>query len=174
MLFIIIMLIGSLVVFVRTGLIIMGFYKEPILRGFERYGAEEPLFFPLPTLLFATGTLFISSGMLLFPLINWPGGIAWLFGLPLIWLGYFMRERRQLVLDYPQIFLSYPRWYYELFERTDRYERRYIAYMWLWLPRKLRLIYNGNTRAFFQWVDLVVMSNTVEEGTTKEHWPWLR
>jgi hypothetical protein len=30
--------------------------------------------------------------------------------------------------------------------------------MWLWLPRRLRLIYNASDRAFNQWADLVIMA----------------
>jgi hypothetical protein len=46
----------------------------------------------------------------------------------------------------------------ELVGRTTRAERRRLAYMWLRLPAKLRLIYNSNDRAFMEWADMVILS----------------
>jgi hypothetical protein len=41
--------------------------------------------------------------------------------------------------------------------------------MWLWLPRRLRLIYNGSDNAFNQWADLVILA-TMRFEDNPEHW----
>ena len=54
--------------------------------------------------------------------------------------------------------MRYPRWYSELNDRTTREERRRLGYMWLRLPISLKMVYDTNDHAFFQWVDLVLVA----------------
>jgi hypothetical protein len=68
-----------------------------------------------------------------------------------------------IVAKYHFMFLKLPRWYHELRDRTSRYERRRIAYMWLHLPLRLRITYNSSDRAFSQWADFVIMGTIREE-----------
>jgi hypothetical protein len=143
----------SLIFLCRNVLILTGYYKEPILRTFEKYGDLETIYYPLPALL-------LWSGLLLFSLqlaLNLPLALDW-FGIVLILLSVGAYAKPQIATRFPQIFMSYPRWYFKLREDTSRYERRRIAYMWLWLPRRLRWAYNNNDQAFQQWTDLVILS----------------
>jgi len=71
---------------------------------------------------------------------------------------------------YPQIskkinlkLMRFPRWYHELRERTTRYERRRIGYMWLHLPLRARLTYNSSDSLFLLWADFVIMGTIREE-----------
>jgi hypothetical protein len=64
---------------------------------------------------------------------------------------------------YHFMFLPYPRWYHELRERTTRYERRRIGFMWLHLPARARLSYNSSDRWFFIWADFIIMGTIREE-----------
>lgn len=155
--FTLIPLILSLIFLMRTVLMMAGFLKGPILATFEKYGDAENVYYPLPSLLLWSGMLVLSVG----PWIA-PGLRSWVpIVLPslLLFIGaYAAYTNPDFALQHPDIFLSYPRWYYELRERTSRYERRRIAYMWLTLPPRLRLAYNGSDRAFNQWADLVIMA----------------
>jgi hypothetical protein len=71
---------------------------------------------------------------------------------------YFSYRYPHLTGQKHGLFLNHPRWLFELGERTSRLERRRIAYMWLRLPLRLRLIYNSNDRAFLEWADMVILS----------------
>jgi len=150
-------LLVSLAFLMRTALIMVGILKGPILQTFEKYGDSETVYYPLPSLLLWGGIFVVTSGFwLAAPLRSW--AVLVVPGLLLIGCAYYAYTHPELVQHYPQIFISYPRWYYELRERTSRYERRRIAYMWLSLPYRMRMAFNGNDRAFNQWADLVIIA----------------
>jgi hypothetical protein len=146
-----------LVMLMRTVLIISGLLKGPILHSFEKYGDAETVYYPLPSLLLWSGLMIFSVGPWLAPgLRSWTPVV--LFGGLLLMAAYFAYSSPDFPLRHPSIFITFPRWYYDLRERTSRYERRRIAYMWLALPPGMRLAYNGSDRAFNQWADLVIMA----------------
>jgi hypothetical protein len=142
---------------IRLTLIVAGVLKTPVLRRFERYTVFDDTFYPLPGFLFAVGGLTLCAGVLLRQMTDttFPAhtpGIALLVCGFLAYRGYSVAKR------FPRLFLAYPRWYADLRERTTREERRRIAYLWLFLPRRTRQFYNVHTWAFNQWVDLVLAS----------------
>lgn len=153
----------------RLVLILMGVLKDPILRVSQRYAVGDDLYYPLPWLLLWVGLFLFSGGLLLAAMrVTLP---IYLLGFVLMLLAYGAYEHPQIANDYPTLLLSYPRWYYDLRARTTREERRRIAYMWLWLPRGLRLYYNSHDPAFNQWADLIILSTimqTVDEGVEKD------
>ena len=65
---------------------------------------------------------------------------------------------RDSVMEHPEIFLRFPRWYREIVDHTSREERRKLSYMWLGLPMRTRLLYNADHAEFRKWVELVVLS----------------
>ena len=62
------------------------------------------------------------------------------------------------VMNYPEVFLRFPRWYRDIVDHTSREERRKLSYMWLGLPLRTRLLYNAQHDEFRKWVELVVLS----------------
>ena len=148
----------SIAFFLRIGLIMTGMLKGPILHTFEKYGGDEELYYPLP----APVTLVRrdsyqpdrAAGGERQHLPAHRGSRSVAAG-----LAFVARNHPEFAREHPDIFLHYPRWYHQLRARTSRYERRRLSYMWLWLPRRLRLIYNGSDRAFNQWADLVIMAS---------------
>jgi len=146
----------------RSALIVMGLYKDPILWSFEQYGPVERLPLPLVTLAAWAGAFLVALGLwtslyvpVPFPLVT--GGTALMviagtcfYYHSVIWKAYYR-------------IVPFPRWHHELLSRTTRYERRRIAYMWLHLPWRLRLIYNSSDSAFFNWADFVIMGTIREE-----------
>lgn len=161
-------LVISLVFLIRIGLILIGLMKGPILQTFEKYGDAENIYYPLPSMLLWAGVLVLSVTAFMADRADIILPTAPL-GLLLLIAAYFAYTHPEIARQYPQIFMSYPRWYFELRERTSRYERRRLAYMWLWLPRRLRLIYNGSDYAFNQWADLVIMA-TMRFEDDPDHW----
>ncbi len=160
----------SLVFLIRTVLIITGLIKGPVLRTFEKYGDEEIIYHPTPSLLMWTGVLLLTiSPVMSAALTTTLFSLAWP-GLLMIGGAYFLHNHPEVARQYPDIFMIYPRWYHELRSRTSRYERRRIAYKWLWLPARLRLAYNGNDRAFSQWADLIIMATMdIDENKDARH-----
>lgn len=161
LLFVLLLLfMASGVYIARTLLILMGLFKDPILRQFERYGDEEPIYYPFPRLLLSLSicafvlALLLSRGFL----INW---WVWLPGLLLLAGAVLLHEYAHVAQRYPQVFQAFPRWYYRLCSETNRVERRRLAYMWLHLPWRTRLIYNSSDHAFFLWADLVIVGITL-------------
>lgn len=156
------MLMIGMVFMLRIVFIITGMLKGPVLKTFEQYGPEDPVFCPLPELLFWPGVIILSGGTLLArvmpiadPLIKFStfsGGL-------LIFLGCIAQYRKKNIIAYwntlPVVF---PGWYKQLLEQTSRQERRRIAYMWLWLPRRTRLLYNANNRLFFLWAEQIIVA----------------
>ncbi|HLV34033.1 MAG TPA: hypothetical protein VKY59_02915 [Spirillospora sp.] len=152
----------------RIGLILTGLLKGPILQTFEKYGDAENIYYPLPSILLWLGIMTLS----LTALIAERAGIVLPtvpVGLLLLAAAYAAYTQQDLARQYPRIFMSYPRWYHDLRDRTSRYERRRLAYMWLSLPPRLRLIYNGSDHAFNQWADLVILA-TMRFEDNPEHW----
>jgi hypothetical protein len=146
----------------RSILIILGFYKDPILHSFEQYGPNERLPLPLITLLLWAGAFTITFSVWSSAAfgVNFPmaglgaalivAGISGMYWYPTVSKWYY------------RVF-PYPRWHQELLSRTTRYERRRIAYMWLHLPFRLRLTYNSSDTSFFLWADFVIMGTIRDE-----------
>jgi hypothetical protein len=156
LLFLIIWLI-SVFFLTRTVLLVTGLLKGPILARFEKYGDHES-FPPLLTPFLGWAGAFVALSNLLLAM-HWNAELNWgwlgLVGLAMALIAYrwpsLMGGRYGLVLNHPS-------WLAELVGRTTRAERRRLAYMWLRLPAKLRLIYNSNDRAFMEWADMVILS----------------
>jgi hypothetical protein len=169
MLFALVLTLVSAAFLVALILIAVGLYKDPILHHFERYAEADDNFFLLPLILVASGLFAIFVGVL-FTATLAPRFPAFLIGGILLLAAYLSRENRRYMSMYPQIFLSFPRWYAELRERTTREERRRIAYMWLCLPRSMRMHLNGSDRHFLIWADQVILATvtqTVEDQEAK-------
>ena len=149
----------SIAFFFRIGLILVGALKSPILQTFEKYGDQEPVYYPLPSILFWAG-VFVASGAVMISNVTGLTVQAAAIALLMFGASYVAYMNPNFARQHPQIFMSFPRWYYDLRDRTSRYERRRLAYMWLWLPRRLRLVYNGSDHAFNQWADLVILSSS--------------
>lgn len=138
---------------IRTVLIASGVLKGPVFRASEKYGDRERFFQLLPQMLFWVGLWFSGTGVA----VRLVGDVP-LFATEV--LGTVMIVLAGLTFVFPQIGLRYfrlPAWYFDLQERTTRYERRRIAYMWRRLPLNLRLIYSSNHRAFQDWADMVIL-----------------
>lgn len=137
----------------RSVLIVMGFYKDPILRSFEEYGSDR-LYSPLLGLGF---WLFISFLMFLFLVLN-PGNILMVcifLLIPAVWVHQRIDE---FVQNHRTFFSMYPHWYRHVLRTTSREEQQRIAYMWLRLPWRTRILYNTHDAFFHQWTDLVLLS----------------
>lgn len=138
---------------IRALLIVLGWYKDPILRQFERYG-EERIYSPFVAfVLWCTGFVFFAF-------------IAY-FGVTHILLvvlamavpfSYFYPILKRQVESKPDLFMMYPKWYGRLMQMTEREERRRIAYLWLRLPAGTRLLYNTRDEFFHRWTDLVLLT----------------
>ena len=149
----------------RMVLIAAGFYKEPVLRAFERYAQIDDNYYMLPQLLVGMGAFSIFAGILFSVAVS-PRFPPLLVGAIFLTLSYFAYSWRDKMRAYPQIFLVVPRWYVELRDRTTREERRHIAYMWLCLPRRMRMHLNGSDHHFLLWADQVILgtvTQTVED-----------
>jgi len=136
----------------RSFLVVVGIYKDPILASFEVYG-DEKIYSPLYNLIlwsiafvYLALFLYVGSGILL---------VALFLAIP---LSYFYRLYQRLLQEHPDVFRRLPGWYAELVVRTDREERRRIAYLWLRLPVRTRLLYNARSEFFLHWVDQVLMT----------------
>lgn len=152
-------LVGSLAMLIRLGLMVTGKFKDPMLAQFERYGGDESTFNLIPGIMLWGGLSLIFAHITLEPVILLPSGMVFFGALMLLLHGMYYTLgtpiKRKLDALSPR-----PRWYKRLMEYTAREERRQLAYMWLRLPRRTRLIFNVNDRAFYQWADLIVMSTT--------------
>ena len=139
--------------FLRACLVTLGFYKEPILTAFQQYG-DEVGFSPLFESLAWGGVL----AYLLFVVLV-PSSFLVLIGVFCFVMFVMLYWRiRDSVLRHPQVFLRFPNWYREIVDHTTREERRKLAYMWLALPLRTRLLYNAQHEEFRKWVELVVLS----------------
>ena len=143
----------AFLMFIRACLVTLGYYKEPILSAFQKYGDEvgfSPLFeslswgFVLGYLIFI---LVVPSSFLI--LI---GIFCFVFFVMLYW------KVRDSIMSHPRLFLRFPTWYRDIVDHTTREERRKLSYMWLGLPLRTRLLYNAQHDEFRKWVELVVLS----------------
>jgi len=147
---------------VRSTLILVGYLKDPILRTFSEYGPREKMYMPGQPLFAWAGALSFCSGLLVAPYQNLSVTLTTLgilVGL-VVAIGYTYAEQAEKI--HLKI-LKYPTWYHDLRERTTRYERRRIAYMWLTLPFRARLAYNSSDSMFSLWADFVIMGTIREE-----------
>ena len=151
------LLLGSGLMLLRMVLMVSGQLKGPVLQYYERYGDEETYFFPLPNLLMWLGFTVIAGG---FALETWQ-----IFLVPTEYIGAFLLfaagvafYAQRWVRDAADNLPVMPRWANTLFRNTTRHERRRLAYMWLRLPLRTRLLYNASNRAFFDWAELVIIS----------------
>lgn len=137
----------------RSVLIMLGIYKDPILHSLEDYGTERR-YSPLVELIIWVGICLI---IFLFGIAE--SSIVIVMCVMLIIPASFIYQRVDgLVRRYPHIFLFYPGWYNRLLRTTSREEQRRIAYMWLRLPFRTRILYSTHDAFFHQWTDLVLLS----------------
>jgi len=152
---------ASLFFLARVIFVIIGLYKTPVIRSFETYGPEDHVYSPIPELLLWLGILTLSGAPWIAVFAGYHDPISWP-GVMLIVLWGLTRQHPEWPQHYPSLLLL-PRWYNELRERTNRYERRRIAYMWLRLPPRVRQHMHSNDTAFRLWADFVIMSWVTEE-----------
>lgn len=139
----------SRAVFVMTGM-----YKDPVLATFEHYGGDEPVFSPILNI-----ALWSSALMYLLLFLYFPSGMLFVLGVLMVVPTFSMRhEINEFVRARQNPSRMFPHWYADLTERTNRQERRRIAYMWLRLPPRTRIIYNTSTPYFMHWVDQVLLT----------------
>lgn len=138
---------------IRSLLIVIGAYKDPVLASFEEYGSER-IFSPVSHLI-------LWSSTLAYIMLYWyfEAGLALALGIIFVVpIAAFKDNFISFLENHPLLFRSFPRWYFDLVLRTDREERRRIAYMWLRLPIKTRMIYNAQRTLFNQWVEQVILT----------------
>lgn len=141
----------SLFMTLRSALVIVGLYKDPVLASFENYG-EERVYSPMVWLVIWMG---LTAYLALFLVIAAPA--VFTVGLvAMLPLSALHKQLEETVKAQSEIFRRFPAWYYQLAERTNREERRRIAYLWLRLPSRTRSLYNARQERFEQWVDLVL------------------
>jgi hypothetical protein len=138
---------------IRALLMVIGFYKDPVLASLEKYGNEQ-VYSPMFSLVIWGILLFY---VLLFWYLN-TGMMVALGTVIMIPLASFKEGFENFLEEHPNFFRSFPRWYCELVKRTDRQERRRIAYMWLYLPTRTRMLYNAHPSLFNQWVEQVILT----------------
>ncbi len=153
----------------RTLVIMFGKLKAPVLRTFEPYG-EEVFFCGWTTLLvwiIAAGFVIEIFFIILFlpPRTELPPSILFVAGGLLLGACVFdsMAHHYRPLSHLTQLLPVFPLWYRDIYERTSRYERRRLAYRWLWLPKQMRTIFNRSDRVFMDWADLVIMGSVMEE-----------
>ena len=137
----------------RLLMMMLGTLKGPMLTLFEKYGGEESFFNPIPWFVIWAGVILIGLGGL-FSLSMLTSIVGWL----IIATGYILTTLPPNVQHYMQTIAPRPRWYIRLCRMTVREERRMVAYRWLWLSPRTRAVLNVNDRAFFHWVDLIVLT----------------
>lgn len=162
MVFFALLLMVSLGFFTETLLALVGLHKGAVLNTFEKYGGEDPVYYPWARVFFWLGMLAFSAGAIFAPYLG-SLVIGNLAGVLFLMLAFGARQYQHYIVETGgKILVLMPPWYRKLLEITSRYERRRIAYMWLHLPLRTRLIYNASDRLFFQWAELVIMSTTRE------------
>ncbi len=137
----------------RAFLVTMGTIKDPILQSFEVFG-EEQHYSPSLWLVVWTGATLYLSLFLYFP----AGQVVMLGVLVGLAISGLAEPVHRLRERYNLHFKNFPKWYHIMVERTDREERRRIAYHWLRLPARTRWLYNARTELFWQWVDQVLIT----------------
>jgi len=149
----ILIFIVACLLFLRAVLVTFGYYKEPVLAAFQQYG-DEVGFSPLLDMFLWGGIM----AYLIFVAVV-PSSMLILFGVvSIILFASLYWQVKDNIMNHPEIFLQYPRWYRDIVDHTSREERRKISYMWLGLPFRTRLLFNAREDAFRKWVELVVIS----------------
>lgn len=138
-------------------LALVGVNKGPVLAKFQQYGPDHPYYFPLPAMIFWLGLIVFTGGLLLRDTVVRSSAIE-VVGIILLGMAAVAWNQKPHWEQYAESLPTLPMWYAQLREYTSRYERRRIAYMWLRLPLRTRLLYNANHQAFFTWADLVIMA----------------
>lgn len=155
MLVILIIFLVSLFFLTRIIFIMAGLYKTPVIKSFEIYGPEETIYYPIPELMLWLGVFILTGTPWLAVYIGYHDPLS-IPGVLLIGAWWYARQHPNLPRRYP--FLTFlPRWYSDLRERTNRYERRRIAYMWLRLSQRTRWLFHTHDAAFLHWADFVIM-----------------
>jgi hypothetical protein len=142
---------------IRILLVMSGIYKEPVLGGFQKYGDDEQILQPLPSLLFCMGAAMIATHYWLDRLtrLETPFLSSGIVLIAVAWIVYRLIQRARPA---PQLILGSPRWLVDLYERSSRLERRRIAYMWMRLSWRARLAYDSSDKAFLEWADMIIVS----------------
>ncbi|MFN8376646.1 MAG: hypothetical protein U0694_27715 [Anaerolineae bacterium] len=149
----------------RNLVILAGWWKEPVLKQFRKYG-DEPRYYPQAHLILWFVTTVLVFTAILFPRRT-PVTLL-LIGMLLLFVVMWIRnypETSQALFERIPI---YPRWYRTLRDYTSRYERRRIGYLWLRLPPHLRLLLNRHDEIFLLWADFVIMGSVMEEDISAE------
>lgn len=151
------LLAASAFYLIQQVFIIVGWLKGPLLHKFEQYGDDEPVYYPLPGVLAALGVFLLAFGFLVYPILPAPFLPAGP-GVLMMAAAYASWHYREVAFRHPDLLQTYPRWLHTLREYTTREERRRLAYRWLTLSWRTRLLYNSSDKAFLLWADLVVMA----------------
>lgn len=137
----------------RAFFITIGAIKDPILQSFEVFGEERPYSPSLWLVIWTATTLYLSLFLYFHP------GMVLLFGAIVgMVISAFQAPMYRFRMRHQVLFGTFPEWYHALVQRTDREERRRIAYLWLRLPMRTRWLYNARTEFFWQWVDQVLVT----------------
>lgn len=150
----------SMAILGRLSLIFIGMYKSPLLQLFEKYGDDENHFFPLPRMLFWLGIAMATGADAISWIGFWVPEVVGIIGFLFMFLSYAVTALPIHLKQPLDTFPPLPTWYHRLRVETSREERRRIAYVWLKLPPKTRLLLNSNDHAFFLWTDLIILSTT--------------
>ncbi len=164
MIIFLVVFVMCLIYIVRLFLVIVGMYKDPVLETFEVYGEFDPIYYPWPNLLVALGVLSFAGGLAFEVVFGASTTLTTVLAVLAIISAFIAYHWKYMFQSYAEKlrFPPIPAWYGKLCEETSRYERRRIAYMWLHLPLRTRLLYNARDRFFFQWAELVIMASIRE------------
>lgn len=141
----------------RIILIMTGRLKGPIIHMFERYGDDEPFFYPWPEFFFWMGVWLSLMQFLVASFVGVTLPTLWI-GLLLFGLAFTAYRMTNKAREWAFLRHLYPLWLQDLWGRTTRLERRRIAYMWMRISWKARLYYNSSDQAFLQWADMIIMA----------------
>ncbi len=141
----------------RLILIIIGRLKGPIIQMFERYGDDEPFFYPWPQFFLWSGLWLIIAQLLIVHFMGIMLPTLWI-GVILLIIAFILHRMTPQAREWEFLRYLHPFWLQDLWERTSRLERRRIAYMWMRLSWKTRLYYNSSDQAFLHWADLIIMA----------------
>lgn len=168
MIFMVVFTLLSFAYFARNLLILIGWYKAPLLNRLERYGVGDDSYSAVPELLLSF-VLLLFCVTALFVQDFFKSALPVILVGVIYMLGWLMLRAKVYARRFPFLFMSLPLWYADLRERTTREERRRIAYRWLSLPPRTRIAYSANDHAFHLWADLVIIgtvTHTVEDDET--------
>jgi len=141
---------------IRTLLVLSGRLKGPLLHIFEAYTDKTQEYNALRTLalwmsVFIIGIMVTLSDYMSLPIASF---IPLVLALSIMALA---QDQSPFIRQHLPFLMPEPHWYTDLHSRTTLMERRRIAYMWLRLPRRTRILFNHHDAAFGIWVDLVIM-----------------